>query len=258
MKTRTLTLPTGETVRFETSTDPIPDEADYVDLATEGDDLEDEDDIEGAFLSYSDAVAALLRDYDAAATKTDGAAADDAETQEDLRASLVALLYNRAGLRVDLDDVDGALADLDAAVTLSAPAGVDGEDLADIYVRRADARYAASDTGGADADLATALGLWPDHALALNNRAAYRLEANDLDGALDDATEAARLDGTDALFLATLAEIHAARGDATAALAALERAADIDDVTPFLASEHFEAIRDDPRFIALIPDDDEG
>ncbi len=254
MKTRTLTLPTGETVRFETSTDPIPDEADYVDLATEGDDLEDEDDLEGAYLSYSDAVAALLRDYDAAGTKTGD---DDAETQEDLRASLVALLYNRAGLRVDLDDVDGALADLDAAVTLSAPAGVDGEDLADIYVRRADARYAANDTDGADADLATALGLWPDHGLAHNNRAAYRLDANDLDGALADATEAARLDPDDALFLATLAEIHAARGDGAAALDALERAADIDDITPFLTSEHFENVRDDPRFLALIPDDEE-
>ncbi len=246
--TRTLTLPSGATVRVELPDGKLPEDADFVDLAEEGDDLEDEGDVEGAFMSYSEALGALVRDLDAA----DTAAAPDAEEDDDnLLASLVALLYNRAGLRFDLDDFGGALADLDAALTAAADAGVGDEDLADVYVRRADARYAVANADGADADLAEALRIWPDHALAYNNRAAYRLDAEDLDGALADAETAVRLDAEDALFLATLAEIHAARGNGEAALDALERAAALDDVSPFLASEHFEAIRETPRFQAL-------
>ena len=240
----TITLPSGATATFSVPTDALPDDLDFVDLATEGDDLEDEGDLDGALASYDEAVGVFLRDHGPELATGDGADHADAV------ASLVALLYNRSGLRLDTDDAEGARADLDAALAL-ADGCVDGEDLADVYVRRAEARFTAGDAPGADADLDAALGHHGEHALAYNNRAAYRLAAGRLDDALDAAETAVKLDPEDVLARATLAEVHAAAGRTDAALATLEAASDLDDVTPYLASSHFDALRSDARFTAL-------
>lgn len=239
----TITLPSGASASVDAAT-ALPDDIDFVDLATEGDDLEDEGDLEGALASYDEAVGVFLRDHaDLLGTPGDDLA--------DAVASLVALLYNRSGLRLDSGDTDGARADLDAALAFAPDGDLAGEDLADVYVRRAEARFSGGDTPGADADLDAALATHRDHALAYNNRAAYRLAAGDTDAALDAAETAVKLDPEDILARATLAEVHAVRGETDAALATLEAAADLDDVTPYLDSAHFDGIRDDARFARL-------
>ena len=239
----TITLPSGATAAVAAATD-LPDDLDFVDLATEGDDLEDDGDLDAALASYDEAVGVFLRDH-AELLATPG---DDLP---DAVASLVALLYNRSGLRLDLGDTDGARADLDAALALAPDGDLTGEDLADVYVRRAESRFSSGDTVGADADLDAALATHADHALAYNNRAAYRLAAGDIGAALDAAQTAVKLDPEDVLARVTLAEIHAARGDSDTALDLLASAADLDDVTPYLESAHFDAFRDHPRFARL-------
>lgn len=233
----------------------------YPDLADEAYDLEDTDP-EAALAAYDHAILGALYDLGAfgfGEMKGEGGLTLPAEDPAAPEAydplvvqDLAAMLYNRGGVRFDLDDLEGSLEDLDASHALAASAGVEGEELAEVLVRRAETKFALADVDGAFADLDAALAEDPEHGLAFNNRAVYRAELGQMDEAFDDVERAIETDGENALYQVTLAELHAGQGDDDAALTALETAIGLDpDATSLLDAEVFDGLRKQPRFAAL-------
>ncbi|HEU4406645.1 MAG TPA: tetratricopeptide repeat protein [Polyangiaceae bacterium] len=160
----------------------------------------------------------------------------------------VRLLRERAELRLEGGDLSGAITDYDAALRVA-------PDDVSLLVDRGMVRSDAGDSTGAITDYTRALELEPRAVRALNNRAYERLQLGDTDAALNDVKAALALAPDDVLALCTLAEVHAARGDADAAIDALTRAAVVNpgDVRRYAAAaDELAALRDDPRFRALV------
>lgn len=166
---------------------------------------------------------------------------------------IAAMLYNRAGTRFDLDDLEGALADLDASFAMASSVGVEGEELAEVLVRRAETKFALADVEGSFADLEAALAQDPAHALAFNNRAVYHAELGQMDEAFADMARALEIEPEGALLHVTHGELLAQTGDDDAALTALETAVDFDpDAAALLDADVFDGLRKHPRFKALL------
>lgn len=221
---------------------------DFADLADAAYDLEDTD-AEAARDAYDRAL--LVAAYQLGALDEPPAAPQtyDPVVVEDV----AAMLYNRAGTRFDLDDLEGAIEDLDASLAVAQAVGIRGEGLAEVFVRRAETRFALANVEGAFADLDAALAEDPEHALAFNNRALYHAELGDMDAAFADIARALDAAPEDALLHVSHAELLAQTGDDDAALTALETALDLDpDAEALLDADVFDGLRKQPRFKALL------
>ncbi|MBE2186266.1 MAG: hypothetical protein IAE99_05780 [Rhodothermales bacterium] len=226
--------------------DAILDLGSFADLADAAYDLEDTDP-DAARTAYDEAL--LVAVYELGVLDGDGDASGyDVQIVQDI----AAMLYNRAGARFDLDDLEGALEDLDASYAAASSVGVIGEDLADVLTRRAETKYALADVDGAFQDLDAALERHPDHALAFNNRAVYEADLGRMDDAMASIHRALDLDPENGLYGVTHAELLVQNGDDNAALDALERALAADpDAAALLDAEVFDGLRRHPRFQAL-------
>jgi serine/threonine protein kinase len=96
-------------------------------------------------------------------------------------------LVNRGIRLLDKGDLDGAIADYDAAIRLDPKFTL-------AYYNRGIARADKGDLDGAMADYDAAIRLDPKHARAYYNRGIAREGKGDLDGAIDDYDAAIRLD----------------------------------------------------------------
>lgn len=250
MASFSLPLADGASAAFdlpdERSDEAIRDLGPFADLADAAYDLEDTDP-DAARSAYDEALLAAV--YELGALGGD-ANPDDYDVQ--IVQDLAAMLYNRAGARFDLDDLEGALEDLDASFAAAASVGVIGEDLADVLTRRAETKYALADVDGAFQDLDAALERHGDHALAFNNRAVYEADLGRMDDAFASIQQALDLDPENGLYGVTHAELLVQHGDDDAALDALERALTADpDAVALLDAEVFDGLRKHPRFKAL-------
>jgi tetratricopeptide (TPR) repeat protein len=169
---------------------------------------------------------------------------------------------SRATARADRGDLDGAVADFDAAAKLDAkePRIYDNlskvhwirgdldaavasasraieldPTMANPYQNRAIARLDKGDAAGAIEDLSKALSLDPRLREAHLNRAFARQRAGDLHGAIDDASRAVALNPADAKAHAARGRFRAAQRDLEGALADLARAKQLD---PRYAAPH--------------------
>lgn len=217
----------------------------FADLADAAYDLEDTDP-DAARTAYDEALLAAVYEL--------GALGDAPPSGYDplIVQDIAAMLYNRAGARFDLDDLEGALEDLDASLAAAESVDVTGEDLADVLTRRAETKYALADVDGAFADLDAALDRHAAHALAFNNRAVYEADLGRIDDAFASIQRALALDPTNGLYHTTHAELLVQSGDDDAALGALEHAIEADpDAVALLDAEVFDSLRRHPRFQAL-------
>jgi tetratricopeptide (TPR) repeat protein len=91
--------------------------------------------------------------------------------------------HNRSMMRLQSKDIDGAIDDLNKAVSINPK-------VAEIYNGRAIARLQKGDSDGALADYEKAIELKPSLPSALAGRGYFRYQKRDFDGALSDFTKA--------------------------------------------------------------------
>ena len=250
MSAYTLLLPSGTSATFDLPDDRSAQTLDELGpfdaLADAAYDLEDTDP-GAAHDAYDDALLAAVYELGALIETPDPNAYDASLVQD-----IAAMLYNRAGARFDLDDLEGALEDLDASLAAAQSVDVEGEDLAEVLTRRAETKFALADVDGAFADLDAALAHHPEHTLAFNNRAVYEAELGRLDDALASIRHALGLEPDNALYHVTHAELLVQNGDDNATLDALAEALAADpDAHVLLDAEVFDGLRKHPRFAAL-------
>jgi len=98
-------------------------------------------------------------------------------------AGVEVVYHNRSMIRLPNKDIDGALEDLNKAVSINPK-------VAAIYNGRAIARLQKGDSDGALADYEKAIELKPSLASALTGRGYFRYQKRDFDGALSDFSKA--------------------------------------------------------------------
>ena len=135
----------------------------------------------------------------------------------------------RGFARQQKNDIDGALADYDQAVTL------DPRNTEALY-RRAVARQTKGNWDGALGDYNALLALAPDNADAYSNRGYVRQTKGDIDGALADYTEALSLKPTSAEAFYNVGLIKVRRGDIDGGIEAFNKALDLN---PKLARAYY-------------------
>lgn len=128
---------------------------------------------------------------------------------------------SRGGARQERGDLDGALADYDAAIRLSPQFG-------NAYDNRGTALEAKGDLEAALADYTRALNVNPTLAIAYCHRGNLRRRRGDLDGALADYAQAIRFDPENAGAYNGRGRVHHARGNITQAIAAYDQAVRLD------------------------------
>src|SRR5882724_6191097 len=94
-----------------------------------------------------------------------------------------AAYYNRGNERYKKGDLDGAIADFDAALTFDPSWAL-------AYNMRGNARYNKGDLDGSIADYTRAIEINPHLALAHYNRGKARRDTGDLDGSIADYSRA--------------------------------------------------------------------
>ena len=180
-----------------------------------------------------------MGDYHAALTDLNHSLAlrpDDADT-----------LYNRGVVRERMGDYRGALVDFDRSLALRPydPATLDN---------RGVVRVRLGDYEGALKDYDRSLVLRPDHAMTLDNRGVAKAYLGYYDAALKDYEQAMRLNPDDPSPMYNMACLYALRGQANKALQWLEQAIAQGESWRLSAQgdSDFNAIRNDPRFVALV------
>jgi len=90
---------------------------------------------------------------------------------------------HRAIAKIDLGDMQGAIADCNQAIAINPKD-------ADVYISRGNAKSALGDKQGAIADLNQAIAINPQYAVAYNNRGAAKNHLGDKQGAIADLNQA--------------------------------------------------------------------
>ncbi len=117
----------------------------------------------------------------------------------------------RALARMELGDLEGALADYDEAIRL-------GENDATTFYLRGSVKSELGDAAGALEDFDEAIRLDPDDAASFQRRAIARDESGDSEGALRDYDESIRLDPSDSASFYLRATVRSELGDVAGAL----------------------------------------
>ncbi|MEX0853292.1 MAG: tetratricopeptide repeat protein [Bauldia sp.] len=128
--------------------------------------------------------------------------------------------FNRALARIVLDDLDGAIADLDRLL----PSDSDS----DAYDLRGLAYYCRGDLDRALAEFNAALAIWPENDSALSDRARLYLAQNEPDRAYADAIKAAEIEPENATAQVVIGVVAEQRGDMKGAALAYDEALDIE------------------------------
>lgn len=166
--------------------------------------------------------------------------------------------FNRGATRLDLGDLDGAVADFERVIELN-PANLDARlNLASVLVDQGDA-----DRARAEVRVALVADPTHPHLLCLSGR--LLSEAGDPVAAEAALVEALRHDPTLAEAWALRGELAFAGGDLAAARVHLDRAAELDPSAPVLYNRavvaeaqgrYADAVADLDRFLALADDDE--
>ena len=134
------------------------------------------------------------------------------------------IYHNRSMMRLQSKDVDGALDDLNKAISINAK-------VAEIYNGRAIARLQKGDLDGALADYEKAIELKPSLTPSLYGRGYFRYQKKDFDGALSDFSRAIELKGDYATAYVTRGVVRGLKGDIHGAVADIRKGAEIDSTT---------------------------
>lgn len=129
--------------------------------------------------------------------------------------------HNRSMIRLQSKDVDGALDDLNKAVSINAK-------VAEIYNGRAIARLQKGDLDGALADYEKAIELKPSLTPSLFGRAYFRYQKKNFDGAIADLSKAIELKGDYANAYVNRGVVRGLKGDIHGAVADIRKGAEID------------------------------
>lgn len=133
----------------------------------------------------------------------------------------VEVIYtNRSMLRLDRKDIDGALEDLNKAVSINPR-------VAEIYNGRAIARLQKGDLDGALADYEKAIDLKPSLPSAFMGRGYFRYQKKDFDGALSDLSKAIELKPDYADAYVDRGLVRGLRGDIPGAIADIRKGSEL-------------------------------
>ena len=130
------------------------------------------------------------------------------------------IYHNRSMIRLQRKDVDGALDDLNKAISINAK-------VAEIYNGRAIARLQKGDLDGALADYEKAIELKPSLPSSLYGRGYFRYQKKDFDGALSDLNKAIELEGDYANAYVNRGVVRGLKGDINGAIADIRKGAKI-------------------------------
>ena len=129
--------------------------------------------------------------------------------------------HNRSMIRLQNKDVDGALDDLNKAISINAK-------VAEIYNGRAIARLQKGDLDGALADYEKAIELKPFLPSSLYGRGYFRYQKKDFDGAVSDFSKAIELKGDYATAYVNRGIVRGLKGDIHGAVADIRKGAEVD------------------------------
>ena len=129
--------------------------------------------------------------------------------------------HNRSMIRLQSKDIDGALDDLNKAISINAK-------VAEIYNGRAIIRLQKGDLDGALADYEKAIELKPSLPSSLFGRGYFRYQKKDFEGAVSDFSKAIELKGDYADAYVNRGVARGLKGDIHGAVADIRKGAEID------------------------------